>query len=62
MTDPSWKDRYLKAAEEFFALARTTTTPFMRAYYERVALQYLSSAGELRRPRDMPAAGEPNRR
>jgi hypothetical protein len=61
MTDPSWQDRYLKAAEEFFALARTTTTPFMRAYYERVAQQYLSSAGELRRPSDVASAVEFNR-
>ena len=60
MTDPSWKDRYLKAAEEFFALAGATTTPFMRAYYERVAQQYLSSAGELRRPSEVASAGEPS--
>jgi hypothetical protein len=61
MTDLSWKDRYLKAAEEFFALARATTTPFMRSYYERVAQQYLSSAGELRRPSDMASVGGPSR-
>ena len=62
MTDLSWKDRYLKAAEEFFALARATTTPFMRAYYQRVAQQYLSLAGELRRSSDMASGGEPDRR
>ena len=61
MTDPSWKERYLKAAEEFFALAGATTTPFMRAYYERVAQQYLSSAGELRWPRDGVSDEEPGR-
>ena len=30
------------------ALARKAPTPFMRAHYERVALRYLSSEGELR--------------
>ena len=47
MIDPG-HDCELKAAEEFFALARTTTVPFMRSYYQRVAERYLSSKGELR--------------
>ena len=41
-------DPYLKAADEFLALSKTATTPFMRAYYERIALRYLSSEGELK--------------
>ncbi len=41
-------DLALKAADEFFDLARKAPTPFMRAYYERVALRYLSSQGELK--------------
>jgi hypothetical protein len=41
-------DPYLKAADEFLALSKTAETPFMRAYYERVALRYLSSEGELK--------------
>jgi hypothetical protein len=49
MIDPdSTVGRELKAAEEFFALARTTPLPFMRSYYQRVAERYLSSKGELR--------------
>jgi hypothetical protein len=48
MTDPlSRADLALNAAEEFFDLARNASSPFMRAYYERVALRYLSSEGEL---------------
>jgi hypothetical protein len=34
------EDKYLKTSEEFFDLARTATNPFMRAYYETVALRY----------------------
>jgi hypothetical protein len=41
-------DPNLKAADEFLALAKTAPTPFMRAYYERVALRYLSSQGGLK--------------
>jgi hypothetical protein len=41
-------DPYLKAADEFFALSKTAETPFMRAYYERIALRYLSSEGGLK--------------
>jgi hypothetical protein len=42
-------------AEEFFGLARTATSPFMRAYYEAVALRYFSSQGELRCPENAKA-------
>jgi hypothetical protein len=49
MIDPDGRHgRELKAAEEFFALARITPSPFMRSYYQRVAERYLSSQGELR--------------
>jgi hypothetical protein len=49
MIDPlSRAGRDLKAAEEFFDLARTTTSPFMRAYYRPIAERYLSSEGEFR--------------
>jgi hypothetical protein len=52
MIDPdSRHGRELKAAEEFFALARITPSPFMRGYYQRVAERYLSSEGELRAER-----------
>jgi hypothetical protein len=40
--------RELKAAEEFFALAKTAPSPFMRSYCQRVAERYLSSQGELK--------------
>jgi hypothetical protein len=49
MIDPNSRHgRELKAAEEFFALAKTATSPFMCAYYQRVAERYLSSQGELK--------------
>jgi hypothetical protein len=49
MIDPDSRlGRELKAAEEFFASARTAPTPFMRSYYQRVAERYLSSKGELK--------------
>jgi hypothetical protein len=49
MIDPNSRHgRELKAAEEFFALARTATSSFMRAYYQRVAERYLSSERELK--------------
>ena len=49
MIEPNSRlDRDLKAAEEFFGLARTASSPFMRAYYQRVAERYLSSEGEVR--------------
>ena len=65
MIDPlSRAGRDLKAAEEFFELARAASSPFMRAYYQRVAERYLSSDGELRplgrqsvaQPRERPSA------
>jgi hypothetical protein len=43
-------DRNLKAAHEYFDLARTASSPFMCAYYQRVAQRYLSSEGELSTP------------
>jgi hypothetical protein len=55
------EDNHLKAAEEFFDLARTTTNPFMRAYYEAVALRSLSSQGELRRSSEVASRGESDR-
>jgi hypothetical protein len=49
MIDPSSKvGRELKAAEEFFELAKNADSPFMRTYYRRVAERYLSSQGELK--------------
>jgi hypothetical protein len=49
MIDPESRlGRELKAAEEFFALAKIAPSPFMRSYYRRVAERYLSSQGELR--------------
>jgi hypothetical protein len=49
MIDPSSRlERELKAAEEFFELAKDATSPFMRAYCRRVAERYLSSEGELK--------------
>ena len=49
MIDPDSRvGRELKAAEEFFALAKTAPSPFMRSYYQRVAERYLSSQGELK--------------
>ena len=49
MIDPSSKlGRELKAAEDFFELAKNASSPFLRAYYRRVAERYLSSQGELK--------------
>jgi hypothetical protein len=49
MIDPlSRAGRELKSAEEFFELAKDASSPFMRAYYRRVAERYLSSEGELK--------------
>jgi hypothetical protein len=49
MIDPlSRVGRELKAAEEFFELAKDASSPFMRAYYRRVGERYLSSQGELK--------------
>jgi hypothetical protein len=48
VVDPLSKiGRELKAAEDFFALAKNASSPFMRAYYQRVAERYLSSEGDL---------------
>jgi hypothetical protein len=38
----------LKAAEEFYALAKTAASPYVLAYYWRAAVRYLSPEGELR--------------
>jgi hypothetical protein len=49
MIDPSSTlGRELKAAEDFFDLAKQAGSPFMREYYRRVAERYLSSHGELK--------------
>jgi hypothetical protein len=49
MIDPSSKvGRELKAAEDFFELAKNASSPFLQAYYLRVAERYLSSQGELK--------------
>ena len=49
MIDPSSKlGRELKAAGDFFELAKTASSQFLQAYYRRVAERYLSSNGELR--------------
>jgi hypothetical protein len=49
MIDPLTKvECELKAAEGFFELAKTAKSPFMQAYYRRVAERYLSSQGEFK--------------
>jgi hypothetical protein len=49
MIDPLSKvGRELKAAEEFFELAKNASSPFVQAYYRRVGERYLSSQGELK--------------
>ena len=49
VVDPLSKiGRELQAAEDFFALAKNAGSPFMQAYYRRVAERYLSSQGELK--------------
>jgi hypothetical protein len=56
MIEPNSRlDRDLKAAEEFFELARTASSPFMRAYYQRIAERYLLSEGDLKRHGDTAA-------
>jgi hypothetical protein len=47
-------DLYLKVADEYSDLAKTASTPFMRAYFERVALRYRSSEGELKEGESAP--------
>ena len=44
-------ERELKAAEDFFELAKNATSPFMRTYYRHVAERYLSSRGGLKPPK-----------
>ena len=40
--------RELKAAEDFFELAKKASSPFMQAYYRRIAERYLSYQAELK--------------
>jgi hypothetical protein len=41
MIDPSSKvERELKAAENFFELAKNASSPFLQAYYRRVAERF----------------------
>jgi hypothetical protein len=41
--------RYQKVAEEYADLARDASSPFLRAYYQRIAQQYrVQAEGELR--------------
>jgi hypothetical protein len=62
MIDPSSKaGRELKAAEEFFELARTANSPFMRGYYRRVAERYLLSQGELKSVKKQADGAVPDR-
>jgi hypothetical protein len=52
MIDQSSKaGRELKAADDFFELAKNAGSPFLQAYYRRIAERYLSSEGELKRAR-----------
>jgi hypothetical protein len=50
MKDPARRaDRYRKVAAEYEELASDTTSPFLRAYYRRIAEHYhQQAAGELR--------------
>jgi hypothetical protein len=50
MQDPSKRaERYEKMAEEFAELAKDASSPFLRAYYQRIAEQYhMHAEGELR--------------
>jgi hypothetical protein len=54
-------ERELKAAEEFFELAKNASSPFMQAYYRRVAERYLSSQSELNRSSEVAFGGAPDR-
>jgi hypothetical protein len=49
MQDPAKRaERYEKVAEEFAELAKDASSPFLRAYYQRIAEQYWKHAeGEL---------------
>jgi hypothetical protein len=44
----SCAERNLKSADEFFDLSKAASSAFMRDYYYRVALRYLSTEGELK--------------
>jgi hypothetical protein len=49
MIDPSSEPGCdLKAAEDFFELAKNANSPFLQAYYRRVGERYISSQGELK--------------
>jgi hypothetical protein len=50
MQDPAKRaERYEKVAAEFSELAKAAASPFLRAYYQRIAEQYRKYAqGELR--------------
>jgi hypothetical protein len=55
MIDPSSRvGRELKAVEDFFELAKNASSPFLQAYYRRVAERYLSSQGELKSVKAQP--------
>ena len=47
----SCAERNLKSADEFFDLSKAASSAFMRDYYYRVALRYLSTEGELKAAR-----------
>jgi N-methylhydantoinase A len=51
MDAASRADHRWKEATKYFELAKAASSPFMRAYYQRVAERYLSAQGELRPPR-----------
>jgi hypothetical protein len=44
---------------KYFELAKAASSPFMRAYYQRVAERYLSAHGELRPPLAPRLSGQP---
>ena len=69
MQDPARRaERYEKMAEEFAELAKDASSPFLRAYYQRIAEQYrMHAEGEQAviqqeraavRERTEPSAGE----
>jgi hypothetical protein len=61
MIDPSSRaGRELKAAEDFFELAKSASSPFLQAYYRRVAERYLSSQGELKPAKGWSETGAAN--
>jgi len=50
MQDPAKRaERYEKVAEEYAELAKDASSPFLRAYYQRIVEQYrMHAQGELR--------------